>query len=434
VFIALITLAVPVFGISIVPSNTDGGTLNYTEGHGFYFHVTNRFYPYAVNTTFEITARSVDLLPYVTFNPESMILLPDQKKGLNVTIAITEPEFGTGDTELIFKAKILTTENGSIMGPAGTARINFTFMGNRPPVLISNIPDQTWYQDRSLTGLRLLDYFYDPDNDTLTFTAEEPNNINITITNDLVTFIPDPGWYGVRYTLFRACDSFACTSSNIVKLTVEKVTYPSGESPSPPPPPSTYCEERWICTDWSECIDGKQTRECADANNCGTEKYKPVEERACEMPGMPTTTTTTIPQEIPGKVPVPACREGAREPWLLMSLLLLIAFILEAYALVISKKRFVSWPLFVSVILVILSMTDYFYYICLCPEDCERVPWTAMAAATITAVLLLLIIRIRWIRVINRLSRLIKRIIKRFREEEKTKIPSNKSEETKTEA
>jgi hypothetical protein len=42
------------------------------------------------------------------------------------------------------------------------------------------------------------------------------------------------------------------------------------------------CEEDWDCTNWRECVDGKQERECIEMNNCGTEVDKPIEERDCE--------------------------------------------------------------------------------------------------------------------------------------------------------
>jgi len=45
----------------------------------------------------------------------------------------------------------------------------------------------------------------------------------------------------------------------------------------------TPCTEDWICTEWSECIGGKQTRICKDRNECGTTKNKPEEERSCEV-------------------------------------------------------------------------------------------------------------------------------------------------------
>jgi len=44
------------------------------------------------------------------------------------------------------------------------------------------------------------------------------------------------------------------------------------------------CVEDWTCTDWSECVNNKQTRTCTDENNCGTTVNKPIEERACELP------------------------------------------------------------------------------------------------------------------------------------------------------
>jgi hypothetical protein len=41
------------------------------------------------------------------------------------------------------------------------------------------------------------------------------------------------------------------------------------------------CQVRWLCEDWSECIDGEQTRVCEDVNNCGTEYGKPLMIQPC---------------------------------------------------------------------------------------------------------------------------------------------------------
>ena len=41
------------------------------------------------------------------------------------------------------------------------------------------------------------------------------------------------------------------------------------------------CQERWVCTEWSECKDGIQTRTCTDENNCGTDLNKPLESQPC---------------------------------------------------------------------------------------------------------------------------------------------------------
>lgn len=45
----------------------------------------------------------------------------------------------------------------------------------------------------------------------------------------------------------------------------------------------TTCVEDWSCSDWTDCkSNGKQTRSCTDANNCGTTKNKPGISQNCE--------------------------------------------------------------------------------------------------------------------------------------------------------
>ncbi len=41
------------------------------------------------------------------------------------------------------------------------------------------------------------------------------------------------------------------------------------------------CKESWFCGELSECINKKQTRNCFDANNCGTTFNKPLIEQSC---------------------------------------------------------------------------------------------------------------------------------------------------------
>ncbi|MEA3229870.1 MAG: hypothetical protein U9P44_03065 [archaeon] len=44
------------------------------------------------------------------------------------------------------------------------------------------------------------------------------------------------------------------------------------------------CTEQWVCTEWSEPVDGLQSRTCTDSNNCGTVADRPAEtqELACK--------------------------------------------------------------------------------------------------------------------------------------------------------
>jgi hypothetical protein len=63
---------------------------------------------------------------------------------------------------------------------------------------------------------------------------------------------------------------FCCTSlASPVEITIEY--------------PSTSCTESWSCGNWSPstCSSGNQTRNCTDANNCGTTINKPPESQIC---------------------------------------------------------------------------------------------------------------------------------------------------------
>ena len=62
------------------------------------------------------------------------------------------------------------------------------------------------------------------------------------------------------------------------------------------------CKEDWICIDWSDCENGKQTRKCVDKNDCGTFYKRPEESKECvvslqqiiEAPFKSTTTTSKV--------------------------------------------------------------------------------------------------------------------------------------------
>jgi len=45
----------------------------------------------------------------------------------------------------------------------------------------------------------------------------------------------------------------------------------------------SQCIEKWVCTPWSECKNGVQTRTCTEVNNCGTDIHKPFETQPCTL-------------------------------------------------------------------------------------------------------------------------------------------------------
>jgi hypothetical protein len=49
---------------------------------------------------------------------------------------------------------------------------------------------------------------------------------------------------------------------------------------------SVTCEDEWVCTDWSECESGKQTRTCVYSGTCEEPENKPEETQDCEVPSI----------------------------------------------------------------------------------------------------------------------------------------------------
>jgi hypothetical protein len=96
------------------------------------------------------------------------------------------------------------------------------------------------------------------------------------------------------------------------------------------------CNEDWICTKWSDCSDGTQTRKCVDNNDCGTFSTKPAETQACEVSSQ----QTALPQSI---APTPSKSVAKVESFVIMSQLisenymsiLVMALILIPSALII---------------------------------------------------------------------------------------------------
>ncbi|MBU0980302.1 MAG: hypothetical protein KJ709_05825 [Nanoarchaeota archaeon] len=165
---------------------------------------------------------------------------------------------------------------------------------NRPPVLVFPLPNETMYMNTMLSGRDLDDYFMDPDGDFMTYNTTPVSNINIIISSNthVISYVPDPDWFGSRLTMFYAYDTFlARADSNVVNVTV---VY---REPPPIPPPAgasggagggggagvvSPCIPDWKCTDWERCLPaGFQRRKCTDFNECNTDWMKPNETQLC---------------------------------------------------------------------------------------------------------------------------------------------------------
>ena len=82
-------------------------------------------------------------------------------------------------------------------------------------------------------------------------------------------------------------------------------------------PPVSGCTENWACEEWSGCINGAQTRDCNDANICGTALKKPILTRTCEIKITDDNKTIIIN-------PPPGVKGVLPNLWLIIFLVLLI--------------------------------------------------------------------------------------------------------------
>ena len=54
------------------------------------------------------------------------------------------------------------------------------------------------------------------------------------------------------------------------------------------------CPEKWVCSAWSTCPSGTQTRTCTDQNKCGTTPPPEMLSQVCEVPPQATVTVTRL--------------------------------------------------------------------------------------------------------------------------------------------
>lgn len=107
--------------------------------------------------------------------------------------------------------------------PSNVSAIFSLEIYNSPPI-VSTIPNFTWEEDVTLTGINLGSYFSDPNGDNLTFTNIPGNNVSVNISlQGVVTFKPDKDWYGASWVIFTANDSRSTISSDNITLNVTHI-------------------------------------------------------------------------------------------------------------------------------------------------------------------------------------------------------------------
>jgi len=138
-------------------------------------------------------------------------------------------------------------------------------MFNSPPILTDLIENITVELNVNYT-LDLNDYFDDPDDHELIYEVHGNETVIVEIEDD-----GDVKLYsnetGNETIMFSVEDPYGATvDSN--ELNVQVI---SG------------CTPKWNCGNWTDCVNGVQTRVCIDANECDNPIYTPETNQTCEI-------------------------------------------------------------------------------------------------------------------------------------------------------
>ncbi|GAG17265.1 unnamed protein product, partial [marine sediment metagenome] len=90
---------------------------------------------------------------------------------------------------------------------------------NKAPVLIQNISNLNIIKNKNIT-VDLSEYFYDEDNDVLSYSYYGVDNISVVIEDNIATIIPDKGFTGKKYMFFKANDSEFVGFSDVFSVNI----------------------------------------------------------------------------------------------------------------------------------------------------------------------------------------------------------------------
>jgi hypothetical protein len=192
----------------------------------------------------------------------------------NETVIIIEDVKGKS-----FDAPNLTTGNATTPdGSAGYVRMNSTDYDEMRSKLgaYTEINCTIKVPKGSGGNCDKLWYCPDPVNGTINKSLCEDRTSEAVLLN-LMTHVTD------GYCEWRVPCEFSVWMSNPGEAppSEEEGAPSAGGGPAGAVTENVTCVEDWECTEWSECIEGKQTRTCTDLNNCGTTADKPTEVREC---------------------------------------------------------------------------------------------------------------------------------------------------------
>jgi hypothetical protein len=101
------------------------------------------------------------------------------------------------------------------------------------------------------------------------------------------------------------------------------------------------CDESWVCSVWSSCSGGRQTRTCSDEHSCGKTVYKPQLEKGCTVPasGPPPARIIQQPPAYAPPVQQPASFWDTWGTWVLGLAVGLLVIIIIVVLLIFTRHK-----------------------------------------------------------------------------------------------
>jgi hypothetical protein len=132
----------------------------------------------------------------------------------------------------------------------------------------------------------------------------------------------------------NSVDDCKCPPYQLCNAYVGVCFTPSSEGVGSYTPP---CQENWTCTNWSECIDGVQTRTCTNLGGCFDNKGKPNESQSCIVSSTPSNVTPPTP--IRTSVPVTTPAASVTQLGLGVGLIAVIALSAIIIFIILKRKK-----------------------------------------------------------------------------------------------
>ncbi|MEM1536166.1 MAG: hypothetical protein QXQ82_03225 [Candidatus Pacearchaeota archaeon] len=139
-------------------------------------------------------------------------------------ITINEDVFFVSAYDVGYEKLIVSASDGNSSVDSNPFTIKVVNVTNNPPILLNPIPNITILKNSNIS-LDLGSYFKDPDDDFLTFSSTQPENISVIIKGSYVALVPEKDFVGNKTLKFYASDGNFSVESNEIFVSVLEINF-----------------------------------------------------------------------------------------------------------------------------------------------------------------------------------------------------------------